>query len=250
MQLQGIDHLVFVTPDLEQSRDDFLRMGFLSTPRNTHPHFGTANYLIILGNSYFELLGFDDENPSDRFGIEMFGDQIAAGGDMRAVALRTDDAAASAALHSANGLQCTPPSTWTRQANMNDGSSRPVSFTTSGLPPTVLPDAQFFYCEHGNPELVWREEWMEHPNGAGELLAVHRPLTVSADAARDRYQAVFGKATAERAGDDVAVRLGSKQVLLLARNQRETVIQVRVANQSARGVYAMQSINNVSVELL
>jgi len=248
--MNGIDHLVFVTPDLESARADFEALGFVASPRNTHPHFGTANYLVALTNSYFELIAIDNPEPEDRFGIEMFSEQAARGGDMRVIALRTDDATASAQRHRDNGIELSPPSTWSRAALLDDGSSAEASFTTTALPANTIPDATFFYCQHFTPELIWRPEWLAHNNTAKSLVSVTRPLTVPQDEAVEKYSRLFGPENVRRNSEGLRIELGRDQQLYLSQSVTSTIITVGTSASHGRGRQDLKSVNSVSIELI
>jgi len=56
------DHAVVVVHDqMDQAVERFRAMGFFVTERGHHS-LGTINHLIILDNSYIELLGYLPEN--------------------------------------------------------------------------------------------------------------------------------------------------------------------------------------------
>src|SRR3954467_1122686 len=56
--IAGLDHVIVAVRDLERARMGWTRLGFTLTPRGRHLGQGTANYCIMFGRDYLELLGF------------------------------------------------------------------------------------------------------------------------------------------------------------------------------------------------
>jgi catechol 2,3-dioxygenase-like lactoylglutathione lyase family enzyme len=56
--IAGIDHIIVGVRNLEATRQNWQRLGFTVTPRGRHIGQGTANYCIMFGRDYLELLGF------------------------------------------------------------------------------------------------------------------------------------------------------------------------------------------------
>lgn len=57
-----IDHVIAAAPDLDQLEATFTRLGFHVVGGGQHPHLGTRNRIILLGEGYIELLGVADEH--------------------------------------------------------------------------------------------------------------------------------------------------------------------------------------------
>ncbi len=55
-----IDHVIVFGNDLAQLEATFARLGFFVTGGGKHPHLGTQNRIIILGEGYLELLAIAD----------------------------------------------------------------------------------------------------------------------------------------------------------------------------------------------
>jgi hypothetical protein len=47
-----------------------------------------------------------------------------------------------------------------------DGATRDARFRTTRLDPAKVAMGRLYFCEHQTPDLVWRPEWLSHPNGA------------------------------------------------------------------------------------
>lgn len=52
-----IDHVILASRDLDTLEPIFIRLGFSVTGGGTHPHLGTRNRIVVLGEGYLELLG-------------------------------------------------------------------------------------------------------------------------------------------------------------------------------------------------
>src|SRR5437660_9767806 len=56
--IAGIDHVIVAVRDLDRAQIGWTRLGFTLSPRGRHLGQGTANYCIMFGRDYLELLGF------------------------------------------------------------------------------------------------------------------------------------------------------------------------------------------------
>jgi catechol 2,3-dioxygenase-like lactoylglutathione lyase family enzyme len=178
---KAIDHIVLAALDLDASRAEFEHLGFQVTPRERHMRYGTANHLIILEDSYIELLGVAELSPPDRATLQILGPAFAAGNGLPMLALSTENPEAAHAALNAEGYPVTEPVTWSRDANTPDGL-RTASFTTFFIGDTLLPDMTAFVCVHHTPQFVRHPAWQVHPNGASRLIGIDRPTAHGAGA--------------------------------------------------------------------
>lgn len=170
---EAIDHVVIGTPDLEAARAEFVELGFQVSPHAIHEKFGTDNYLVVLEDSYIELLGITGRPAGSRTSLDILEPCIAHGGGIPMLALAADDMAAKRQRLHALGVQPREPISWSRPAETPDGL-RTASFTTMFLGGPLLPGFSVFYCKQHTVDFVRHPAWRRHPNGANELLGVTR----------------------------------------------------------------------------
>ncbi len=170
-----IDHVVHAVPDLHAAATEYEAMGFVVTPRADHP-FGTSNHLIVLRDSYIELVTVTDplRLPEKGFAREVADHLTRIDGGIPFVVLASDDPETDrTALASlvVGDLQ------FSRPAPLPDGSTVVAAFTC--LLTDGTPDVGVFYCHHHHPESVWSPAALAHPNGASTLVSTMIPMTES-----------------------------------------------------------------------
>lgn len=181
----GLDHLVVAVRDLDGAASRWKRLGFTLSPRGVHsPAIGTANYTIVFGDDYLELLGVrtatDLNKPTRDFLVLREG--------IQRVALTSDDAAAGVAELKRRGLDAIGPIEFSRPVELPGGGSGEARFNVFLWPADdALGDLGLLGCEHSTPEAVWLPDLQTHANGASRI---ERVEIVSADP----------KAAAERLG--------------------------------------------------
>jgi catechol 2,3-dioxygenase-like lactoylglutathione lyase family enzyme len=185
--IAGIDHIIVGVRDLEAARHAWTRLGFTPTPRGRHIGQGTANYCIMFGRDYLELLGFV-ERDEHAHRLEAF--LVQREGPMSVAFAPESDAEATAAALAERGLHPSPPRALGRGLELPEGAVTP-RFSLLTLPPEETPSLDCFICGHLTPELVRRPEWLAHPNGATGIAAVHL-VTADPGALAPAYRRLFG----------------------------------------------------------
>ena len=94
------------------------------------------------------------------------------------------------------GVPVEPPLEFSRPVELADGA-RDATFRTVRLTPGTVPAGRIYFCHHFTRDLVWRDEWRHHANGA---IGVARAVI----AARD--PSVLGALFARMFGDDAMRR--------------------------------------------
>ncbi len=182
----GFDHCIVGVHDLEAARERYARLGFTVTPRGRHVGWGTANYCIMFGADYVELLGIVDPGQF----CNHLEDFLAVREGLLTVAFRTDDADATRAALAADGIDPEPVQDLGRILELPDREAMP-RFRLVHLPWGATPGFKGFVCQHLDRDVVWQPGFMVHPNGA---LAVASYTLVSDDvaAAVEPYARLFG----------------------------------------------------------
>ncbi|MEK9660881.1 MAG: VOC family protein, partial [Alphaproteobacteria bacterium] len=184
--INGIDHALVGVGDLDGARDAYARLGFTTTPRGRHIGWGTGNYTIMFEHDYVELLGVID--PSQYIhGLDKF---LETGEGLLNVALATEDAEAAFRWLQQAGVDIAPPESLQRLLELEEGDTT-LRFKNLHLPPAITPGLKTFACEHLTRDMVWRPEWLSHPNGATGISAV-TVVVESLDGVRDAYTRLFG----------------------------------------------------------
>lgn len=205
-----IDHVVIQAGlDLDQSAARFRRLGFLLTDRGHHS-LGSSNHLAIFGDDYLELIGVEPPKadiPGARWEHPL---------GLAGLVFKTANADA----------------TWKDLANRDvplegDGARsfhRPVTaggqtlgdarFRTLRIRADRIPNGRVFFCQHETPELVWRPEWRQHPNGVRGI-AEYVYVSEKPSASAELLEQAFGPGVVQEVQDGVAVAAGRASVLYL-----------------------------------
>lgn len=155
--MAALDHVVINTlKSMDAAADLFAALGFTLTPRGYHS-LGSINHLMMTPGAYLELVGVPDTGRQRQEVLDSpFG--------LNGLVLRTFDADATRDALAAAGFAPTGPVAFSRPVDL-DGVEYDARFRTVRLPPETFPAGRVYFCEHLTPELVWRDEWMTHPNG-------------------------------------------------------------------------------------
>ena len=206
--LAGIDHVVIAVRDLERARLGWARLGFNLTPRGRHLGQGTANYCIMFGRDYLELLGaVGADEQSER--LTAF---LAQREGAMAAAFAPDGPIEGVAAALA-GLGLTPgePRALGRQLELPEATVVP-RFTLLSLPPDETPALDCFVCGHLTPELVRRPEWLTHPNGALGLRSLYLVVAETAPLL-PAYDRLFGLHEVTTTDALASIRVGPHRIL-------------------------------------
>ncbi len=175
-----LDHVVVNCRDqLDEGLAAYRRLGFHMTPRGYHT-LGSMNHLAIFGTEYLELIAIAP-GPTRRSDVMQFPIGL------NSLVFGTDDSAAAYREVKSAGVPVEPPMEFSRPVEF-DGGSRDAMFRTVHLTPGTIPAGRFYFCHHFTRDLVWRDEWRQHPNGA---VGVSRAVVAAKDPAAPG--AIFAK---------------------------------------------------------
>ncbi|HEY0181210.1 MAG TPA: VOC family protein [Rhodopila sp.] len=157
-----LDHVVVNARDrIDDAAHTFRRLGFTLTPRGYHT-LGSINHLAMFGTDYLELIAV----PS---GGDSRPEVMSAPIGLNALVFGTENAAATHEALLRNGVRIEPPQQFSRPveiAGAPDGGSRDAAFRTTRLPGDSTLAGRLYFCQHLTRDLVWRDEWRHHANGA------------------------------------------------------------------------------------
>jgi hypothetical protein len=207
----GLDHVIILVRDLDRADEAMTRLGFRPTPRGLHsPAMGTANATIVFHDrSYIETLGVLAATPANVAARVA----LTRGEGLCGFILKSDDARAAAAGFAAAGIGEGEALDFARPVALPEGE-REAAFTIARVRPEASPGAWLFVCQHHTPEVVWRADHLDHPNGA---LGVREVVGAAADLAQvaAAYGVIFGERL-ERREDEVGIAAGSASLRFLA----------------------------------
>lgn len=208
--LGDLDHAVILVPDLDEAERRFTTLGFRTTPRGYHSaHMGTANSTVVLPDrrTYFELLGVrvpTSANTSQRA-------RLARRPGLHGLAFKTEDARAAAAELAALGLEDGGAVDFARAVELADGP-RDARFAVARTRDGVTPGAWCFLCQHRTPDLVWRPDYLDQPNGARALVEV-LGWAGDLDALEDDWRRLLDERV-RRVGTTLEVRTGTATITI------------------------------------
>jgi hypothetical protein len=190
MMPERIDHVIVAGRDLDQLEAAFTRLGFHVVGGGQHPHLGTHNRIILLGEGYIELLAIADEHvvsPAVR-------QRIMTAPGWIGFALQSADMVTEAAAMRERGADVRGPKPGRLVAP--SGSVRSWQTVTVGgddlfsvaepIPFLIQHDSG---GEQHQRELAGADAIAPHPNGAQRLYAVVIAVSDLANAAGSFAQA-------------------------------------------------------------
>jgi hypothetical protein len=166
-----LDHVVVNVRDgMDAAEALYRRLGFTLTSRGFHT-LGSVNHLAMFGTDYLELLGTGVRQDAR---AELLTTPLG----LNSLVFGTNDAVATAAALAEAGVVTEPPRDFSRPVALAEGT-RDAVFRTVNLPPGSVPAGRLYFCEHRTRDLVWRDEWRHHANGAvgiaGVMIGALRP---------------------------------------------------------------------------
>ncbi len=153
-----LDHVVINVRDrIDEAADTFRRLGFTLTPRGYHT-LGSMNHLAMFGTDYLELIA---ARPGDTLRPEI----MEAAEGLNGLVFGTEDSSATYAALQQAGVPVFPPGEFSRPVAL-PGGTRDAVFRTVRLMPGTVAAGRLYFCHHFTRDLVWRDEWRHHANGA------------------------------------------------------------------------------------
>ncbi len=197
--LEGLDHVVVMAEDLDRAADGWRRLGFTLSPRGTHSdHVGTANYTIMLGPDYVELLGILRDTPLNAPGRAFLQRR---GEGIERVAFTTGDAAQGVAALRAKGITAIGPIEFSRPVALPGGGGGEAAFSVFHWPFDERPgDLRLFACQHHTRDTVWIPGLQRHANTAKRIRRVEIIAPDPGAAARHLARLIEGEVVVDGDG--------------------------------------------------
>jgi Glyoxalase-like domain len=199
-----LDHVVVNARDrIDEAADTYRRLGFTLTPRGYHT-LGSMNHLAVFGSDYLELIA---AQPGDDSRPEIMNSPIGLDG----LVFGTEDAAATHATLRRNDVPIDPPQQFSRPVKLDpeksNGETRDATFRTTRLPRSSTPAGRLYFCQHLTRDLLWRDQWRHHANGA---VGVVRAIIAAEEPSRlgGLFARMFGAPAVRPTDDGCALILG------------------------------------------
>jgi len=194
-----LDHVVVNVRDrIDDGLKTYERLGFTMTPRGYHT-LGSMNHLAILGTEYLELIA---AQPGDTRRAEILASPFGLNG----LVFGTDDSASVYAALNAAGAPVEPPLEFSRPVELTNGA-RDATFRTVRLAPGTVPAGRIYFCHHFTRDLIWRDEWRHHANGAigvtRAVIAARDPSVLGA-----LFVRMFGEDAVQRSSTGCSLAVG------------------------------------------
>jgi catechol 2,3-dioxygenase-like lactoylglutathione lyase family enzyme len=190
MGLRAIDHIIIGVHDLEQATATFeQQLGLLASGGGVHPFGGTANRIIVLGDTYLELITIHAPEDAPPGTLKRFRD---GDGYMNFV-LASDDIEAESQTISARGVSVIGPT----EGSLQSADGRVRSWKRLDIERAELAQHYPFIIQHdsvGEERRFRLAGWQnppEHPLGVTGVLSATIAVQDLAEAAQ-RFQRVYG----------------------------------------------------------
>lgn len=198
-----VDHPVVAVRDLEATREQYKKLGFVVPPSGRHREWGTANVCIMFADDYLEIRGVGD---ATKFlaGLDKF---LVNGEGLCGVAFNAKDAEDSYKTGTASGLGIEPPRHLNRKLVLED-KTLDLHFKTVMLAHDLYPGLTHAnLCEHLTPAELRQPGWLDHPNG---VISFGRLVGVVSDfnAAQSAYERLLGAKNVRCDGDRLWLDFG------------------------------------------
>jgi hypothetical protein len=224
-----LDHVVVnVRDQIEAGFATYRRLGFTLTPRGYHT-LGSMNHLAIFGTDYLELIAA----PA---GETRRPEILEAPAGLNGLVFGTEDAAGVYQAMRAAGVAVEQPDQFSRPVEMPGGERRDAAFRTVRLSQHCIPGGRLYFCQHMTRDLVWRDVWRRHPNGAiGVMRAV-----IAADAPQeigDLFARLFGHQAVRRAADSCSLLVGLSSFEVMKRDALSRMFKSAAPDAAGRPAF-------------
>jgi Glyoxalase-like domain len=192
-----LDHVAHFVPAMEAAAEALSHCGFRLTPftaqtnlvEGKHIPSGTGNRCVMFGSGYVEILTATSDTPLARQLTERLTRHVG----LHLVAFSAADAAIEHQRLAASGFPVLPLVDMRRPVALDSGEDW-ARFTIARIAPGIMPEGRVQFLTHHTEALVWREPFLDHPNGALMLAALWVAAIDPAEPAR-RFARFTGRPT-------------------------------------------------------
>jgi hypothetical protein len=203
-----LDHVAHFVPAIDAAASALERCGFRLTPFTAQTNrvdrrpvpAGTGNRCAMLHQGYIEILTATAETDLARQLRERIADHVG----LHLAAFSSADAAAEHRRLAEAGF-ATLPLVDMRRPVQTEAGSEDARFTVARVAPGSMPEGRVQFLTHHTERLVWRDGFLDHPNGARALTGLWIAAEDPAEPA-ERFARFTGR-VARRTGDITTVAL-------------------------------------------
>jgi hypothetical protein len=171
-----LDHVAHFVPEMDAAAAALERCGFRLTPFTAQTNrvdgqpvpAGTGNRCAMLRQGYVEILTAVATPDGDTELARQLREQIADHVGLHLAAFSSADAAAEHRRLAENGFALLPIVDMRRPVATGSGSED-ARFTIARIAHHSMPEGRVQFLTHHTEPLVWRDGFLDHPNGARAL---------------------------------------------------------------------------------
>lgn len=163
-EVQSLDHFAISVLDVDAAGGTFERLGFQTLPLMRHIELGTANRVIQLHDTYFEVVGHFEGAPA--FLRDHMMPRYAVGEGLSIVSLTCSNLEREHARIAASQWQPGPIVNARRRITLPGGVQDETDSSVFYVWRPGRLYSTLFFTVHSKPETIWVPACQEHPNTA------------------------------------------------------------------------------------
>jgi hypothetical protein len=246
-----LDHVAHFVPEMEAAAAALERCGFRLTPFTAQTNrvdgrpvpAGTGNRCAMLRQGYVEILTAVPTPSGDTELARQLRERIADHVGLHLAAFSSADAGAEYQRLAAAGF-ATLPLVDMRRPVATESGSEDARFTIARIAHGSMPEGRVQFLTHHTEKLVWRDGFLDHPNGAQALTGLWIAAADPAEAA-ERFARFTGR-TARRAGAVTTIALERGAVHIARPNYLSESLGITVAGTFPCFVAAQIAVENLA----
>lgn len=199
--LTGLDHIIIGVNDLAQATELFSRrLGLAISGGGTHPTGGTANRIIVIGNTYIELIAVRTPAEAQHSMLA----RLAKGDGYLNFVLTSNDIQADSAAMKGRGISIVGP----KQSSLTNSEGRSRGWWRTDVERPDLTQHYPFLIQHDSTGEERRHRlagWAtppEHPLGVTKVLSATIAVKDLSEAAK-RFEHIYGLQASEQYSGEV-----------------------------------------------